>query len=78
MIFAVLPAAIGLGPGAESRRPMAVATAAGMLSATVLTLLVIPVFYLVIDDAADRVKRGFSRLFGGGAPQRAARGEPSV
>jgi len=66
MIFGVLPAAIGLGPGSESRRPMAIATAAGMLSSTVLTLLVVPVFYLLFDDAADWVKRGFSRLLGGG------------
>ena len=67
MIFGVLPAAIGFGPGAESRRPMAIATAAGMLSSTVLTLMVIPVFYLVFDDAAAWLKRGFSRLFGGAA-----------
>jgi len=67
MIFGVLPAAIGLGPGAESRAPMAIATAAGMLSSTVLTLLVVPVFYLLIDGAAERVKRGFSRVFGGSA-----------
>jgi len=66
MVFGVLPAAVGLGPGAESRRPMAIATAAGMLSSTVLTLLVVPVFYLLFDDAADFVKRGFSRVFGGG------------
>jgi HAE1 family hydrophobic/amphiphilic exporter-1 len=65
MIFGVLPAAIGLGPGAESRRPMAVATAAGMLSSTVLTLMVVPVFYLLFDDAAEAFKRGFSRVFGG-------------
>jgi HAE1 family hydrophobic/amphiphilic exporter-1 len=65
MIFGVLPAAIGLGPGAESRRPMAIATAAGMLSSTALTLLVVPTFYLLFDDAADLVKRGFRRLFGG-------------
>ncbi|MBW2312873.1 MAG: efflux RND transporter permease subunit [Deltaproteobacteria bacterium] len=69
MIFGVLPAAIGLGPGAESRRPMAVATAAGMLSSTVLTLMVVPVFYLLFDDAADWVKRGFSRVFGGGGEE---------
>jgi HAE1 family hydrophobic/amphiphilic exporter-1 len=65
MIFGVLPAAIGFGPGAESRAPMAIATAAGMLSSTVLTLLVVPLFYLLIDDAADWVKRAFSRVFGG-------------
>jgi len=64
MIFGVLPAATGLGPGSESRAPMAIATAAGMFSSTVLTLLVVPLFYLVFDDAADAVKRGFRHLFG--------------
>ena len=34
MIFGVLPAAIGIGPGAETRAPMAIATGAGMLSST--------------------------------------------
>jgi len=63
MIFGVLPAAIGLGPGAESRRPMAIATAAGMLSSTALTLLVVPTFYLLFDDAAAWIRRIFSRLF---------------
>jgi HAE1 family hydrophobic/amphiphilic exporter-1 len=64
MIFGVLPAAIGFGPGAESRAPMAVATAAGMFSSTLLTLLVVPVFYLLVDDFAEFVKRGFHRVFG--------------
>ncbi len=64
MIFGVLPAALGIGPGAETRAPMAIATAAGMFSSTVLTLLVVPVFYLVFDDLADLVKRGFRRIFG--------------
>ncbi len=64
MIFGVLPAAAGLGPGAETRAPMAIATAAGMFSSTMLTLLVVPVFYLLLDDAADWIKRVFSRAFG--------------
>src|SRR5262249_45020826 len=50
MIFGVLPAAFGLGPGSETRAPMAVATAAGMLSSMLLTLLIVPVFYLALDD----------------------------
>jgi len=54
MIFGVLPAAIGVGPGAETRQSMAVAVAAGMISSTVLTLLVVPVFYLALDDALER------------------------
>jgi HAE1 family hydrophobic/amphiphilic exporter-1 len=53
MIFGALPAALGIGPGAETRSPMAVAAAAGMISSTALTLLVVPVFYLAFDDAAE-------------------------
>jgi HAE1 family hydrophobic/amphiphilic exporter-1 len=57
MIFGVLPAAFGVGPGAETRAPMAIATAAGMFSSLVLTLLIVPVFYLKLDDAVEWVKR---------------------
>jgi HAE1 family hydrophobic/amphiphilic exporter-1 len=64
MIFGVLPAAVGVGPGSESRQPMAVATAAGMFSSTLLTLLVVPVFYLVLDDAADWLRARWRRLRG--------------
>jgi len=62
MIFGVLPAAIGFGPGSESRAPMAVATAAGMFSSTVLTLLLVPLFYLLFDDLKDATKRGIRRV----------------
>ena len=66
MIFGVLPAALGLGPGAESRAPMAIATAMGMFSSTMLTLLFVPVFYILIDDLGDFAKRNARRIFGGG------------
>jgi HAE1 family hydrophobic/amphiphilic exporter-1 len=56
MILGVLPAAIGVGPGSESRQPMAVATAAGMFSSTLLTLLVVPTLYVVLDDLAEWVR----------------------
>jgi multidrug efflux pump len=69
MIFGVLPAAIGVGPGSETRQPMALATAAGMLSSTALTLLVVPVFYLVLDDAVDRLRHRLRRR--DGAPMKA-------
>jgi HAE1 family hydrophobic/amphiphilic exporter-1 len=61
MIFGVLPAALQIGPGSETRVPLAIATATGMLSSMVLTLLVVPVVYLVFDDAGDFVKRAFRR-----------------
>ena len=57
MIFGVLPAALGIGPGAETRAPMAIATAAGMTSSMLLTLLVVPVFYLKLDDAVEALRR---------------------
>jgi HAE1 family hydrophobic/amphiphilic exporter-1 len=62
MIFGVLPAAVGVGPGAESRAPMAVAVAAGMFSSTILTLVVVPVFYIVLDDGVEALKRRLRRL----------------
>ena len=49
MIFGVLPAALGIGPGSETRAPMAVATAAGMFTSMLLTLLIVPVFYIVLE-----------------------------
>ena len=64
MILGVLPAAIGVGPGAETRAPMAVASGAGMLSSTVLTLLVVPVFYLVLDDGMEWLRARLRRLRG--------------
>ncbi len=61
MIFGVLPAAVGVGPGAETRQSMAVAVAAGMVSSTVLTLLVVPAFYLVLDDALELARAWLRR-----------------
>ncbi|MFQ5698799.1 MAG: efflux RND transporter permease subunit [Myxococcota bacterium] len=68
MIFGVLPAAIGVGPGAESRQPMAVAAAAGMLSSTLLTLVVVPVFFVSVGEASDRVARWLRRSARSEAP----------
>ena len=59
-IAGVLPIALGLGAGGESRAPMAIAVAGGMTTSTVLTLFVIPVAYTLIDDIARKfsVKKG--------------------
>jgi HAE1 family hydrophobic/amphiphilic exporter-1 len=64
MIFGVLPAAIGVGPGAETRAPMAVAVAAGMFSSTLLTLIVVPVFYVVLDDGVEWARGRLRRALG--------------
>ena len=44
-IFGVLPIAIGLGAGAEARRPLGIAVVGGLFFSTFLTLLVVPVVY---------------------------------
>ncbi len=47
-IFGILPIAIGLGAGAESRRPLGLAVVGGLLFSTMLTLLVVPVVYTLL------------------------------
>ncbi len=49
MIFGVLPVALALGEGGEARAPMAVATAGGMTTSTIMTLFVVPVVYVYMD-----------------------------
>lgn len=51
-IGGVLPLALAIGSGAEFRAPIARAVIGGMISSTVLTLIVIPVVYTFIDDLA--------------------------
>jgi Cu/Ag efflux pump CusA len=47
-IFGILPIAIGLGAGAESRRPLGLAVVGGMFFSTFLTLLIVPVVYTML------------------------------
>ncbi len=47
-IFGILPIAIGLGAGAESRRPLGIAVVGGMLLSTFLTLVLVPVVYTLL------------------------------
>jgi HAE1 family hydrophobic/amphiphilic exporter-1 len=62
MIFGMLPLALGIGPGAESRAPMAHAIIGGLVTSTILTLVVVPVVYSLIDDFSQRNLNIFSRL----------------
>ncbi|MFN2369748.1 MAG: efflux RND transporter permease subunit [Candidatus Krumholzibacteriia bacterium] len=47
-VFGILPIAIGLGAGAESRQPLGIAVVGGVLFSTFLTLLLVPVVYSVL------------------------------
>jgi HAE1 family hydrophobic/amphiphilic exporter-1 len=53
-VLGLLPMAIGIGEGAEIRRPMAITVIGGIVVATFLTLVVIPVLYAVLDRKAFR------------------------
>jgi HAE1 family hydrophobic/amphiphilic exporter-1 len=57
MIFGMLPLAFALGAGAEMRAPMARAVVGGLVTSTLLTLLVVPVMYSVLDDFGEWVRR---------------------
>ena len=57
VILALLPAALGLGAGADTNGPMAVAVIGGMLSSTLLTLVVVPVVYSLAEQGLQRLHR---------------------
>jgi multidrug efflux pump subunit AcrB len=48
-VIGIFPVALGLGAGAESRRPLGVAVVGGMLTSTFLTLYLVPAFYITVD-----------------------------
>jgi HAE1 family hydrophobic/amphiphilic exporter-1 len=48
-VFGLLPMALGLGEGAELRTPMALTVIGGIITSTLLTLLVVPAVYAILD-----------------------------
>ena len=67
MVVGMLPLALGLGEGSEQRAPMAHALIGGVLTSTLLTLVVVPVLYTVFDDLAQVFKAKKPKI--GIAPQ---------
>ncbi len=49
-IFAMIPIALGLREGGELLRPLAIAVIGGLTTSTLLTLIIVPVFYALIED----------------------------
>ncbi len=60
MIFGMVPTAVGFGTGVEMREPMAIAVIGGLIVSTLLTLLVVPVAYTILDDLLGLFRRLFS------------------
>lgn len=69
MIFGMVPVALALSEGGETRAPMAVVVIGGLMTSTLLTLVVIPVVYSLVDGFThSRPMRWLSRaIFGAGA-----------
>jgi multidrug efflux pump len=60
-LMAAIPPALALGPGAETRGPMAVAIIGGLVISTALSLLVVPAFFVVADRAKTKVAGMFGK-----------------
>jgi len=55
MIFGMLPTALALADGAEIRRGMGIVLVGGLFTSTILTPILIPVVYTLIDDFKNRI-----------------------
>lgn len=60
MIFGMMPLAFALTEGSEQRSPMGQAVIGGVITSSLLTLVVVPVTYCYLDDLAQWLKRRFS------------------
>ncbi|MBE7499712.1 MAG: efflux RND transporter permease subunit [Verrucomicrobiales bacterium] len=75
-IIGILPIAIGLGESAGARRPLGIAVVAGMVVSTFLTLVIVPVVYLLVAPRGQKAVAGTETTAPSGAE--AARSEPGL
>lgn len=64
MSAGMLPSALGVGEGGSFRAPMAIAVIGGIIVSTVLSLVVVPSFFLIMDDLSRLLGWIFGRLVG--------------
>jgi HAE1 family hydrophobic/amphiphilic exporter-1 len=57
MVFGMLPLALGIGEGSEQRAPMGQSVIGGVITSSLLTLVVVPVIYSYLDDLVNWLKR---------------------
>jgi HAE1 family hydrophobic/amphiphilic exporter-1 len=83
MAAGMLPTALSIGKGSEFRQPMAVAVIGGLITSTILSLVMVPVVYEIIDDFEHWLIPRLGRFItpqeapvtGGGAPVRSEAAE---
>jgi HAE1 family hydrophobic/amphiphilic exporter-1 len=73
MVFGMVPLAFALTEGSEQRAPMGQAVIGGVITSSLLTLVVVPVIYCYLDDLAAWARRAWRR---GGVPAGAAATAP--
>ena len=61
MVMGMVPLALGIGEGSEQQAPMAHAIIGGVITSTLLTLIVVPVIYTYLDDGKQRFLRLFAK-----------------
>lgn len=64
MSAGMLPSALGVGEGGSFRAPMAIAVIGGIIVSTVLSLVVVPALFLIMDDLSQFLGRVFGRFVG--------------
>ncbi|MHB0971773.1 MAG: efflux RND transporter permease subunit [Thermoanaerobaculia bacterium] len=60
-MMAAIPPALALGPGSETRGPMAIAIIGGLIVSTMLSLVIVPAFYVVSDEWKGRIYGWFGK-----------------
>jgi HAE1 family hydrophobic/amphiphilic exporter-1 len=56
-ILAMIPMALGLGEGSEMNAPLAIVVIGGLIATTFVTLFLVPVFYSILDDWVEKLKK---------------------
>jgi len=68
-LMGTLPIAVGLGAGANSRRPLGLAVVGGLVFSQLVTLYLTPVFYTYMDTFQGWMERNFGKVAGFGRPR---------
>ena len=69
MILGMFPVAVSTAPGSEFRAPMAISIIGGLIASTVLTLVVVPVVYYILDEGIISLKNKFKFFSSGSEPE---------
>ncbi|MCC7052433.1 MAG: efflux RND transporter permease subunit [Gemmatimonadaceae bacterium] len=72
LVAGMLPIALGTGEGADFRKPLGVAVIGGVITSTILTLIVVPTFYEILDA----VREFFGKRLGFSTPNTAEHAVP--